>query len=78
MDKYNIACNITHDTCNDTGHKGRENKSDSKTDEPYNQYCRKKKNPEASKLEDRIGYKRYLSTYLHSANHISSYMPSTL
>jgi len=27
MDKYNTDCNVTHDTCNDTGHTGRENKS---------------------------------------------------
>jgi len=27
MDKYNIACNVTQDTCNDTGHTVRENKS---------------------------------------------------
>jgi len=51
MDKYNIECNATHDTCNDTGHTGRENKS--KTDEPYNQYYRNKNNPKTSKLEGR-------------------------
>jgi hypothetical protein len=27
MDKYDIACNVTHDTCNDTRHTGTENKS---------------------------------------------------
>jgi len=76
MDKYNNQCNVTHDTCNDTGHKGRENKSKSRrlanhiTNITETRTIRKLVKWRENKILT-------LLIYLHSANHISRYMPST-
>jgi len=58
MEKYNIACNATHDACNDTGHAGTENKS--KTRRLTSHIT----NTTELRTIRKLGYKRYPSTYL--------------